>query len=287
MGRKYLGKRQCFHFCIACLIIALVSGCASLSGFRNRIAVNDHLKQGQRLFEQGDFRDAAKENQQALILIGRGDPADRALFNLGLIYAHPDNPESDYTQSVELFKKILEEYPDSPLFNNAKAWYSLLNDNMQSTIQIEHLSSINGYLLRTHELIKINNFEKALDLNQKALSLSGNEHRLDEILLQTDELIKISNFKKALDLNQKALSTSDKKHRLDEILFNIGLIHAHHDNPEKNYKVSIEYFERLITEYPESPLSDQAKVWRGLLDVIEKSKQVDIEIDQKKKELAR
>ena len=287
MGRKHFGKRQCFYFCIACLIITIVSGCASLSGFRNRKAVNDHLKQGQRLFEQGDFREAANENQQALILIGRGDPADRALFNLGVIYAHPDNPESDYAQSVELFKKILEEYPDSFLYNNAKAWYFLLNDTMQSKIQIEHLSSINGYLLRTHELIKLNNFKKALDLNEKALSLSGNGDPLDEILLQTDELIKLNNFKKALDLNQKALSTSDKKHRLDEILFNIGLIYAHHDNPDKNYKISNDYFERLVKEYPDSPYSEEAKVWSGVIRIIEQSKQVDIEIEKKKKEMAR
>jgi len=224
---------------------------------------------------------------RVLSLIDSGEPADRALFNMGLIYAHQDNPDRDYVIAIELFERVLEEFTDSPLHNHAKELFYILNDNMNSKTRIDHLSSINGYLLRTHELIKINNFTKALELNQKALSLSGNGHRSDEILLQTDELIKINNFTKALELNQNALSTSDKKHRLDEILFNIGLIYAHHENPDKNYNVSIEYFDRLIKEYPESPLVEQAKVWQGLLDVIEKSKQVDIEIDQKKKELAR
>jgi len=215
------------------------------------MAANDHLEKGQILFEQGDFEEASKENQRVLSLIDRGEPADRALFNMGLIYAHQDNPDRDYVRAVELFKRVLEEYPDSPLNNHAKVLFYILNDNMKSKTRIEHLSSINGYLL------------------------------------QNNELIKTYNFKKALDVIHKALSKSRNRHRQDEALFNIGLIYAHHDNPDKNYKVSIEYFERLIKEYPESPLIEQAKVWQGLLDVIEKSKQVDIEIDQKKKELAR
>jgi tetratricopeptide (TPR) repeat protein len=290
------------------------------------MVAKDHLQQGQLLFEQGDFREATKENQRVLSLIETRDPVDRALFNLGLIYAHQDNPERDYERSVEYFKRLLEEYPDSPLYNNAKAWFFLLNENMEAKTKIENLSRINGYLLQNDELIKINDFKKALDVNQKALSISGNEHRLDEVLFnigliyshhnnpdkdynlsikyfeklikeypesplldqeQTDELIKVNDFKKALDVNKKALSISGNGHRLDEVLFNIGFIYAHHDNPDKNYKQSIKYFERLIKEHPESPLVDQAKVWQGLLDVIEKSKQVDIEIDQKKKELAR
>jgi len=258
LGRKYIRKRQCFHFCVACLIIVIISGCASLSVYRNKRTANEHLKKGQHLFEQGDFGESAKENRIVLSMIDRSGPADKAIYNLGLIYAHQDNADKDYSKSVEFFKRILDEYPDSPLYNQATVWFYLLNDNMKfqnqnmkSQAQIETLSSINGYLMQTDELIKINNFKKALDVNQKALSIPSNEHRYDEIL------------------------------------FNIGLIYAHHDNPEKNYKVSIEYFERLIKEYPESPLIDQAKVWQGLLDVIEKSKQVDIEIDQKKKELAR
>ncbi len=251
MGRKQIGKRQCFYVFIACLTVAICTGCATFSGIKTKMAAQDHLKQGQLLFEQGAFRDAVEEHQRVLALIHGSDPADRALFNLGLIYAHQDNPDRNYVTSAALFKRILDEYPDSPLYNQAHIWYYLLNANMKSRIHIDELSRINGYLLLT------------------------------------DELITIKDFKKALDVNQKALSISENTHRFDEILFNIGLIYAHHENPGKNFRISVSYFERLIKEYPESPLVDQARAWKGLLDIIEKSKQVDIEIDQKKKELAR
>ena len=277
MGRKQIRTRQCFHFCIACLIIIIFSGCASFSGNRTRMAANDHLEKGQILFEQGDFKEASKENQKVLSLIDRGEPADRALFNMGLIYSHQDNPDRDYVRAIELFKRVLEEYPDSPLYNHTKILFFLLNDNLKSNIQIEHLSNINNYLLQNDGL------NENMESKTRIEDLSG----INGYLLQNDKLIKTNDFKKALDVNHKALSISGNGHRQDEILFNIGLIYSHYDNPDKNYKVSIEFFERLIKEHPESPLVDQAKIWQGLLDVIEKSKQVDIEIDQKKKELAR
>ena len=258
MGEKHFRSRQCLYFCVACLILTVMHGCVSLSDMRTRRAAHDHLNQGQLLFEQGDFKEAAKENQYVLSLSGKNDPADKAIFNLGLIYAHQDNPDRQYEKSVESFKRILEEYPDSPLYNHAKIWYHLLNEdirlnaeNVRLNARVETLSSINGYLV------------------------------------QHDQMFKTNDFKAALDANEKALALPDDKHRLDEILFNIGLIYAHHDNPDKNYKKSMEYFERLINDHPDSPLADQAKVWQSLLDVIEKSKQVDIEIEEKKKELAR
>jgi hypothetical protein len=43
----------------------------------------------------------------------------------------------------------------------------------------------------------------------------------------------------------------------------------------------------LIEGYPKSPLVQQAKIWVGVLQVIEKSKQVDIEIEEMKKELSK
>jgi tetratricopeptide (TPR) repeat protein len=148
---------------------------------------------------------------------------------------------------------------------------------MKSKTRIENLSGINDYLLQNDEL----------NDNMKSKTRIENQSGINDYLPQNDELIKINDFNKALDVNQQALSISENGQRLDKVLFNIGFIYAHHDNPDKNYKLSIEYFERLIKEYPQSPLIDQAKVWQGLLNIIEKSKQVDIEIDQKKKELAR
>lgn len=106
-------------------------------------------------------------------------------------------------------------------------------------------------------------------------------------LLLGNKLLAERDFKGALRENQTALSLADNGPPGDQALFNLGLIYAHYDNPEKDYKKSIEYFKQLVAVYPRSSFREQAKIWVGVLDVIEKSKQVDIEIEMKKKELGR
>ena len=87
----------------------------------------------------------------------------------------------------------------------------------------------------------------------------------------------------------------------DEALFNIGLIYAHYGYPKRDYKKSLDLFKRLVKMFPQSPLAGQAKLWIGILQenerlnreieelnkTIKKSKQVDIEIEEKKKELSK
>jgi hypothetical protein len=39
--------------------------------------------------------------------------ADRALFRIGYIYAHPNNPDRDYEKSLDTFKRLVSEHPQS------------------------------------------------------------------------------------------------------------------------------------------------------------------------------
>jgi hypothetical protein len=101
--------------------------------------------------------------------------------------------------------------------------------------------------------------------------------------------------------NQRILSLSGQNPPGDEALYNIGLIHAHPGNTKKDYGKSLTFFRRLIKEYPQSSCFEQAKIWAGILQdneklsrsieelsqVLEKSKQVDIEIEEKKREKAK
>jgi len=42
-------------------------------------------------------------------------------------------------------------------------------------------------------------------------------------------------------------------------------------------------FDKIGREYPNSPLAEEAKIWAGVLQVIEKLKQVDIDIEERRK----
>jgi len=109
----------------------------------------------------------------------------------------------------------------------------------------------------------------------------------DEYFLRSTRLLSKGDYQGALKENRKILSFFNTEPPSDQALFNIALIYAHYGNPDKDYKESGRYFEQLIQKHPGSPLAEQAKIWLNVLNIIEKAKQVDIEIDKKKRELTR
>ncbi|UCE78439.1 MAG: tetratricopeptide repeat protein [Nitrospiraceae bacterium] len=106
-----------------------------------------------------------------------------------------------------------------------------------------------------------------------------------EKIQRAGELLGQGDYDGYLNINEEVLALLPDRPPGDEALFNIGLIYIHNDNPKKNYKKSLQMFKRLVHDFPQSNLVEEARIWIGLLEVIEKSKQADIEIEEKKKEL--
>ncbi len=93
----------------------------------------------------------------------------------------------------------------------------------------------------------------------------------------------------------------DKKRSGDEALFLMALTYADAANPARDYARSARYLKRLIQEYPASPLAEQARILAGLIQetdqlrrtidklnaIMEESKKVDVEIEQKRREMQR
>ena len=102
-----------------------------------------------------------------------------------------------------------------------------------------------------------------------------------------EPLARHEDFETLLKQKQETLSILPKNKPADEILFSLGLLYAHPENPKKNYKKSLTFFKRVINEYPRSVCAAEAKIWAGVLEDIEKAAKVDLEIEQKKKELGK
>ena len=104
--------------------------------------------------------------------------------------------------------------------------------------------------------------------------------------------------------DQKNLLSSEKMSS-DEDLFNTGISYSDPGNPARDYNKSLTTFKTLITEYPKSTWAYRGHVISDLLqentklkkqgtdllqentklkEIIEQSKKVDIEIQQKKRE---
>jgi tetratricopeptide (TPR) repeat protein len=305
MGRKQSRGRKYLYFCLAGMIFLSLSGCASFEKAFEKLGIgikpeektdqhlikpqeetNQHLLRGKELFVQGDFEGALKENQEVLSLATHQPPEDEALFNIGMIYAHPDNPKGDVGKSLQFFNRAVEDYPQSPWAGQSKAWIGTLQENKRLNQRLEQLS-----------------FQfKQSQQEKERFEAEREAHRP---LLYSRELISQGKYEEALKEIQKILAASPPHRLEDEAFFQMGLIYSHPGNPKKDYAKSINHFKKLMKDYPQSSWSELAKAWTGMLQendrlnqaieksnqtieklnqTIEKSKQVDIEIEEKRRE---
>ena len=102
-----------------------------------------------------------------------------------------------------------------------------------------------------------------------------------------ESIARHEDFETLLKRYQEMLTDPQKNKSADVLLFSIGLLYAHPENSKKNYRKSAGSFNRVIKEYPGSSCVGEAKIWIGVLDDIESAAKVDLEIEQKKKELGK
>jgi tetratricopeptide (TPR) repeat protein len=279
------------------LIFLSLSGCATIEKSKPQEQVdqrlteqqeeaNQHLLRGKEFFIQGDFLGALAENQEVLSYATRQPPEDEALFNIGMIYAHPENPGKDAGKSLQFFSRVVEGYPQSLWAGQARAWIGVLQQNESLNQRIEQLNL------------------QLQPLQQEKMKLEE-ECEAGRRLLRNRELISQGKYEEALKEIEKILAASPRHPLEDEALFQMGLIYSQPGNPKKDYAKSINHFKKLMKDYPQSSWSELAKAWTGMLQendrlnqaieksnqtierlnqTIEKSKQVDIEIEEKRRE---
>jgi outer membrane protein assembly factor BamD (BamD/ComL family) len=184
---------------------------------------------------------------------------------------------------MNYFIKILNDYPQSPFVEQAKIWVGVLYENER----------INLLVRKTKE-------PETKQPEMKEPEIREPETKLDdfwevrEFQTRSQRLLAMGDYERCVNENQRVLSLSHTRSLKDQALFNLGLVYAHSGNPKKDFEKSLDFFKRLINDYPKSPLVEQAKIWVSLLQehqelsqVIQKLKQVDIEIEERKREKAK
>lgn len=127
------------YLSIACMIFISLAGCATLKEMEAKRETPEYFITAQKLLDQGDYEGALRENEKVLSLYDNIPPGDEALFNMGLIYAHYGYPKRDYKKSLDLFKRLVKMFPQSPLAGQAKLWIGILQENERLNREIEEL----------------------------------------------------------------------------------------------------------------------------------------------------
>ncbi|MGE5840651.1 MAG: tetratricopeptide repeat protein, partial [Deltaproteobacteria bacterium] len=117
-------------------LIVGFSGCAHLL---NQWQGEQDLRDAKRLLSNGQF--SASEQKTSIVLQAfPKELGDEALFQLGLVYSHPENPAADYEKSRRFFERVLIQYPDSSRRDEAKAFrfaLSRIADNDEKILTLE------------------------------------------------------------------------------------------------------------------------------------------------------
>jgi outer membrane protein assembly factor BamD (BamD/ComL family) len=283
MGRKQSRRRKHLYFYLAGVIFLILAGCAAPEKIKVETGphgeVDQHLFRGRELLAQKDFEGALSEYQEIATLSARQPPEDEAYYFIGLIYVHPDNPKRNPMKSLYYFNRVTTDYPRSLWAGQATAWIGMLQENGKLNLSVENLTRrVKQFQLEKSKLLE--------------------EREVHQPLINSRELLLQGKYEEASKEIQRFLSPSPRHPLEDEALFQMGFIYAHPGNSKRDYGKSISYFRKLMKDYPQSPWSDMAKIWTGMIyenerlnqavdklsQTIEKSKQVDIEIEEKKRE---
>ena len=179
-----------FKFCIFLMMAPiLLSGC---SHFNDGRQVKTTFAEANDLFHQGNY--TASLDKYSEIIEKYPAKADRALFEMGIIYAHPKNEQKDYQKSLECFQKLIKEYPGSEYRQNSEMMiFNIRNVVLKDQtigaqqMQIETLRhEVHG---KENEIVtqqkKIEALEKRIEaLDQKSFDYATQKGSVDRILIE-------------------------------------------------------------------------------------------------------
>jgi len=99
-----------------------------------------------------NFETALKQNQAALA--GSAGGHDLALYNIGVILAHPSNPRRDQAKAVHSFKTLVAEYPRSTYTEQAITWIEVLDQQKKVADEKQKLAEEKRAINREKEMLQ-------------------------------------------------------------------------------------------------------------------------------------
>lgn len=202
MGSKRTGYRKYLFFYITGCIITLagINGCVVFpitthpekAVSTKEYPKKKYLKKAVTLMNKGEFESALKESNR--VLESYPDTlGSQALFQMGLIYLHPENSKADYQKSLKYFQKIIKEnrFNKSVVMSDAIIWCNVLkkldNKNRENVKLKKKIKSLNNNLQGNKKMIDALQSEIA-KLNDQIKSLKeidlGIEEKKRKVLIK-------------------------------------------------------------------------------------------------------
>ena len=195
MGDQHARQRKYLLFCLAGCIIFLI-GLEGCLYYPEKWKSEEHLALSRYYMERRNFEAALRESRTAFELFSRS-LGDQALYQIGLVHAHPENPKQNIKKSTTAFQELINNYPNSNLRSQAELWIMHLRriQDLEATLNTKK-QDIGKLHLRLKQVKKKQSQNKKLQneyvqkvKNQKKeiQELKRNIKRLKEIDLKIEE----------------------------------------------------------------------------------------------------
>lgn len=190
MGTKRCRKGQHVFLYLACLILIQTgfSGCAHCLK-KKMFFLPGNRSEELYLEQTRDF--IRKKKYKAALLEIKNFPSeleDQALFQKGVVYASAANPQKDFNKSIICFQCLIDNFPESKVYNEAVILAALLQDHVaQEKEKAELIGSNSGKKnISLKTLLKEKN-QQIATLQREIESLKEQLKKLKEIDLGIEE----------------------------------------------------------------------------------------------------
>ena len=200
MGTKQTGRRKYLFLHLACLGLLpfVIFGCLHFS----------KKLQGQQLLEEGMDQMVSRQYEASMaknLTVLNNFPhslADQALFQIGLLYAHPENPNQNYEKSIGSFNEILNGFSESRLRHQAQLWVVFIRDVIDKERKIGIINNKNVSLEKTVEQqkIEITILQKKVETTKNVDLIAALEKAVDKQKKEINQLLEQIEKLKRVDL---------------------------------------------------------------------------------------
>jgi L,D-peptidoglycan transpeptidase YkuD (ErfK/YbiS/YcfS/YnhG family) len=147
----------------------LIGGCSHIDEGHQLRSLS---REANDFFNQGEFEASLNKYEQIIEI--HPAVADRVLFEMGIIYAHPGNEQKDYQKSLEYFQKLVRDYPDSEYRRDSQMMIFqihnvIIKDKIIATQQTQIETSRQEVKDKEYEIITLQ--EKSETLEEKIETL--------------------------------------------------------------------------------------------------------------------
>jgi outer membrane protein assembly factor BamD (BamD/ComL family) len=205
MNKRQSLRGEHLYFFFVCIIITpiLICGC---SHFNKEFQANSIFKEANDFFNEGDYKASLSKYEQIIAKYPKA--TDRALFEMGIIYAYPRNEEKNYQKSLECFQKLIRDYPGS----------GYRKDSEMMIFNINNVTFKDKTIATQQTQIETLRQTQVETLQQKDKTIAAKQTQIEtlqqEVETKRDEIVTLQ--KKIEALEQKIFAT--RKEPADKIL---------------------------------------------------------------------